>query len=189
MNSKRIRWLEQAYHRLRKDILPEAPPKVNIAFGFPSGGHLRLKNKTIGEHWSGFTDGSFISLHPTLGKDPVNMLAVLIHEMIHAAYPNDGHRGRFPKTAKRVGLVGKMTATVAGHALLSRLNDLSKKLGSFPPGSGDLVKTRKQTTRLIKLICSCGRILRASREEISRSHIICELCSKAYEPILNYERR
>lgn len=184
MNSTRIRWLEKAYQSLREELLPEAPEKINISFGFPSQGHLRSKYKTIGEHWSGFTDGSFISLHPLLGMDPVNMLAVLVHEMIHSAFPEDGHRGKFPKTAKRVGLVGKMTATVPGHDLLQRLNSLNIELGPFPPGSGDLVKTRKQSTRLIKLVCQCSRILRASRDEIKRGPVICSLCNGHYQPLL-----
>lgn len=75
--------------------------KINISFGFPSQGHMKSKNKTVGEHWSGFTEGSFISLHPLLGKDTVNMMAVLLHEMIHATSPNGWYRSRFSKTAKK----------------------------------------------------------------------------------------
>ena len=184
MNSHRIIWLENAYRELRNGLIPEAPERINITFGFPAIGHMRSKNKTIGEHWSGFSNGNFISLHPLLGKDPIKLLEVLLHEMIHSAYPLDGHRGNFPKVARRVGLIGKMTSTFSSPELLKRLNGLNKELGPFPNGHGDLSRVSKQRVRLIKLVCKCPRIIRASRTEIERGPILCQICSEEYSPIL-----
>lgn len=89
------------------------------------------------------------------------------------------------KQLKKVGHVGKMTATVPDHNLLERLNTLSRKLAPFPPGSGELINTRKQATRLIKVLCSYGLIFRASPEEVKRDYILHSLCNEPYEPILN----
>ncbi len=183
MNSDRIIWLEKAYNQIRKDLIPEAPKKINISYGFPAIGHLRSKNRIIGEHWSGFSNGKFISLHPLLGRDAMKLLEVLVHEMIHTAYPHDGHRGNFPKVAKRVGLIGKMTSTFAGPELKECLNDLLGKLGPFPEGHGDLIRRNKQRARLIKLVCECPRIIRTSRYEMLRGPIRCQLCGKEYKSI------
>ena len=113
-NSDRIAWLEQAYKVMREDFLPEAPERITIAFGFPSTGARKSKNRRLGEYADRFMQGypdhpvnsGLISLHPTIFNDPSRVLDVLLHEMIHAATPGEGHRGRFKTLAKRVGLAG-----------------------------------------------------------------------------------
>ena len=49
-NSERIAWLEQAYNLLRSELLPEAPERVTITFGFPSKGARPSRNQRIGEY-------------------------------------------------------------------------------------------------------------------------------------------
>jgi len=171
MNSRRVAWLEKAYRLLREELLPEAPERVTITFGFPSKGARPSRNQRIGEYAHFLKDceagPGLLTLHPTVFDKPARVLDVLLHEMIHAARPMDGHRGQFPKLAKRVGLVGKMTATVAGPELKAKLETwLRDRLPLMPNGHGDLSADRKrQSTRLRKYVCpSCGQIIRAATD-------------------------
>ncbi len=183
-NSGRIEWLEQAYRLLRKELLPEAPERISITFGFPSTGARKSKNQRLGEYAHQFLQGypdfpvnsGFISLHPTIFNDPSRVLDVLLHEMIHAVCPEAGHRGMFRTLARRVGLTGKMTATVAGPVLKEKLDSyLEDRLPHMPPGYGDLAPCRKkQTTRMRKYVCpECGQIIRAATDEL---YAFCGTC-------------
>jgi len=170
-NSERIAWLEQAYALLRSELLPEAPERVTITFGFPSKGARPSRNQRIGEYAHFLKDcdagPGLLTLHPTIFREPARVLDVLLHEMIHAACPNDGHRGKFPKLAKRVGLTGKMTATSAGPELKAKLESfLADRLPPMPNGHGDLSSQRKkQSTRMRKYVCpACGQIIRAATD-------------------------
>jgi hypothetical protein len=55
------------------------------------------------------------------GNDPLqNPAAVMAHEMIHVAYPQDQNHGPlFAATAKRIGLIGPAHATIAGPQFLA----------------------------------------------------------------------
>ena len=189
-NSGRIDWLEQAYRLLREELLPEAPERISITFGFPSTGARKSKNQRLGEYAHQFLQGypdypvnsGFISLHPTIFNNPSRVLDVLLHEMIHAAVPEDGHRGRFRKLAKRCGLTGRMTATVAGPELSAKFEGfLADRLPPMSPGYGDLAPARKkQTTRMLKYTCpSCGQIIRAANDNLNA---VCGYCDELYLP-------
>jgi len=183
-NSERIAWLEQAYALLRAELLPEAPERVTITFGFPSKGARPSRNQRIGEYAHFLKDcdagPGLLTLHPTIFREPARVLDVLLHEMIHAACPNDGHRGKFPKLAKRVGLTGKMTATVAGPELKATLEGfLADRLPPMPNGHGDLTSNRKkQSTRYRKYVCpACGQIIRAATDCLNA---VCDDCDAHY---------
>jgi hypothetical protein len=188
-NSERIDWLEQAYRLLREELLPEAPERISITFGFPSTGARKSKNQRLGEYAHRFMQGypdhpvnsGFISLHPTIFNNPSRVLDVLLHEMIHSACPEAGHKGMFRTLARRVGLTGKMTATVAGPELTTKLEGfLTDRLPPMPPGYGDIAPLRKkQSTRMRKYLCpECGQIIRAASDEL---YAICGHCAKRYE--------
>ena len=183
-NSERIAWLEQAYDLLRSELLPEAPERVTITFGFPSKGARPSRNQRIGEYAHFLKDcdagPGLLTLHPTIFREPARVLDVLLHEMIHAACPNDGHRGKFPKLAKRVGLTGKMTATVAGPELKATLAEfLADRLPPMPNGHGDISSQRKkQSTRMRKYVCpACGQIVRAATDCLNA---VCGDCDVHY---------
>lgn len=75
-----------------------------------------------------------MSVCPTQGE-PIRVLDILLHEMIHAAVGvEEGHKGRFKTVAKGLGLAGKMTATIAepGTELYTNLEMLAQKLGPYP---------------------------------------------------------
>lgn len=97
------------------------------------------------------------------------MLDILAHELIHALTPGHGHKGRFKQIAIRIGLEGKMTATIAGPKLKPRLDAIVKKIGKYPhaeltPGQRAAGSPKKQPIRLIKVKCQCGYTVRITRK-------------------------
>lgn len=157
-------------------------PKVRVSTGWPSTKALSRKNRRIGECWdkSASADGVFeIFISPCLDKvaEPSGVLATLVHECDHAAVGLEcGHKGAFKKLAKKLGLEGKMTATVAGEALLAEIKAWSEQLGDYPHAKLDLTKSprKKQSTRMIKCECGqCGFTVRTSRkwlDEVGAPH-------------------
>jgi hypothetical protein len=116
-------------------------------------------------------EATTIFVSPELvAEDPVKLLGVLVHELIHAADKGEsGHKGWFASTAKSLGLTGKMTATTVGNALEEKLSALAVELGPLPhkalsPTIGGGGKVGAQKNRQIKIECvECGYKLRGSK--------------------------
>lgn len=189
MNSDRVFWLERAYALLRTKYLPEAPKSATVTFGFTyQRAGKKNQGKAIGQYWNGLVETetreerNCIILHPYNFDDPIKVLATLLHEMIHAAVPDDGHRAPFSKLAKRVGLCKPWTATSAGPKLTEEFkNEILPVLGPIPSGHGDIneeEKRKKQTTRLRKWHCPCGQIVRVAKDDW---HAQCLDCGGQYE--------
>jgi hypothetical protein len=108
-----------------------------------------------------------IFLNPAM-RDVRRLMDVLVHEAIHAADDcKSGHKGFFRKTAKAVGLTGKMTSTCAGPELSTWIDDVLAKMPAFDYGSLDIDGRKKQSTRMIKVIClDCGYSLRTTQKWI-----------------------
>ena len=143
-------------------------PEVRLAVGFPSRWARGGKRLRLGECWPAAAAADGIAqayVTPLLG-DPVEILAVLVHELAHAATPGAGHRGPFKRLARELGLEGKMTATHAGSELAERLGVLADELGPLPHGALSASARKKQSTRMLKLTCPCGMLARASRGAI-----------------------
>jgi hypothetical protein len=85
------------------------------------------------------------------------------------------HRGPFPKAARAIGLEGKMTATVAGETLKTRLRGLIEQLGEYPHArliASNRPKT--QGTRMILLRCpDCGYQVRTTQKWIEVGLPVC----------------
>lgn len=152
----------------------EEIPTVQVSVGWP-GGRGR-KNSVIGQCWhpDAAKDGAaHVFISPVL-DEPVRVLDVLAHELVHAVDRNEsGHRGNFARIAKAIGLEGKMTATVAGVALAGRLAAIAETLGAYPHGAlvnlGDGADgPKKQGTRMLKVACpeGSGYIVRMTRKWI-----------------------
>lgn len=159
-------WLLAAVEGLR-DLFKQHGaeiPEVRVSVGFPGG---RSPRKAIGQYWppqacEDAVPQVFVS--PVL-NEPLRALDVLVHELVHAVHPEAGHKGAFAKLAKAVGLTGKMTATVAGPELTTRLNALSSELGAYPHAAINLQDRKKQGTRLNKAECSaCGYTCRVTKK-------------------------
>lgn len=148
-------------------------PKFRVSVGFPKSG----KN-AIGQCWTqgSSADGlNQLFIHPQLGDDIPFMVAVLIHEMIHAADNcENGHKGRFREIARGVGLEGKLTATVPGGSLRARITEALEGhgLGAYPHGvldtlAGSKAGPKPQKNRQRKVECyTCGYIARVSKKWI-----------------------
>lgn len=170
MSTTREQWLTAAVDALAPLYaeVGETLPEVRVSVGWPGG--RGAKNTVIGQCWhpEAASDGvAQLFISPVLA-DSTRVLDVLAHELIHALDRNaSGHRGRFAKVAKAIGLTGKMTATVAGEDLKARLDGIAEGLGEYPHaalkagGPG----TKKQTTRMLKVECqSSGYTLRTTRK-------------------------
>lgn len=155
------------------DVGHPLPAKYRISCGWPSRRALASsKGRSIGQCWSpeaskDATTEMFVS--PCL-DDAVEVGAVLVHELVHAAVGTQaGHKGAFRAVALQIGLEGKMTATHAGKELTERLNALVTKVGAYPHAELDQSKSpiKKQGTRLVKIVCpACGYTCRTTHKWI-----------------------
>lgn len=176
-------WLNRAAEALKLSLFAPAGyavPPVKISVGFPGGGSPR---KRIGEHWSPEASEDRVGsvfISPVV-SETAEALAVLVHEMVHAAVGNAaGHGPVFKRCALKVGLQGRMRSTVAGPELLNVFEGLVATIGPYPHSRLNLSKRpgKKQSTRLIKMSCpDCGYIVRASRASIETfGPVICPGC-------------
>lgn len=154
----REEWLHAAANVIREWFPEEfpVPEKIRLSVGFAKG----AKTNSIG--WCYRKSAAEDEIHqifvsPSL-TDTVEILAVLVHEMVHAATDGHGHDKVFGKVARALGLEGKLTATVAGEELAKDLKELATDLGDFPHGKLTHVKTfkGKHNKYQTKLVCqSC----------------------------------
>jgi len=156
------------------------PEKLRVSCGWPVGRALASptsKNRTIGQCWptslsADKTPEVFIS--PYL-DDAVLVAAVLVHELVHVVDDcQNGHGPVFKRIATAVGLEGKMTATVAGEPLAAKLAKLAEKIGKYPHASLDRSQIKKQSTRLIKVVCpECEYTVRTTAKWIEIGLPVC----------------
>lgn len=161
--STREAWLVAAVEELGAIFaeVGETLPAVRVSVGWP-GGNGR-KNAVIGQCWSTAASADKVAqlfVSPVL-DDAVRVLDVLAHELVHAIDDcQSGHKGRFAKIAKAIGLEGKMTATVAGDDLKVRLGAILDTLGAYPHAALAAAQgadgPKKQTTRQLKVECAEG---------------------------------
>jgi hypothetical protein len=160
-------------------------PAVRVSCGFPSGRALSRKKQAIGECWGKeiTVDGvPQIFCSPVL-KDPVEVLAVLIHEVVHAVVGAAAkHGSKFRKCALAVGLEGKMTATHAGENLNQDFRvTFIPALGLYPHAGlkPKMRPDKKQTTRMVKCECEkCGYAVRTSRKWLDEAGAVLCPCNK-----------
>lgn len=102
--------------------------------------------------------------------NPMEVAAVLAHELIHSAVGLEhGHKGEFKRVALEIGLEGKMTNTVAGDLFKSSMKKILEDAGPFPHAAldwnGKKSGPKKQTTRMKKTECQeCGYTVRVTEK-------------------------
>ena len=178
----REEWLGSLLEALRPTFAAAdkaLPERIRVSCGWPSSRALSKKQRRIGECWSvrASDDGTHeILVSPSLA-DPAEIAHVLVHELCHAACGTDcGHKGEFVRLARKLGLEGKPTATVAGKDLADRLNALTGKLPAYPHARLDAAHrpVKKQGTRMLKVECgSCGYVVRVARKWLDEGMPTC----------------
>jgi hypothetical protein len=161
--STREEWLVAAVAKL-SDLfaaIGETVPAVRVSVGWPGG--RGSKNAVIGQCWATAASADKVAqlfVSPVLA-DATRVLDVLSHELVHAIDDcQSGHKGRFTKVAKALGLEGKMTATVAGATLKAQLDEIAAELGAYPhaalANAQGAEGPKKQGTRMLKVECAQG---------------------------------
>lgn len=194
MSQTREAWLEAGIAALRP-VFHEAghtiPDNVKVTCGWPSKSALAKKKQRIGECWSDkASEGKVfeVFISPALA-DPVRVLDVLAHELVHATVGLEAKHGKeFKRCATAIGLEGRMTSTHAGEALEAKLRAMVKTLGDYPHAklqsmtNGD----KKQTTRLKKCECACcGYTVRVTAKWLDMGAPLCpnESCDDYRQPL------
>jgi hypothetical protein len=133
------------------------PTNTRVSCAFPGTRARARHTKRIGECWSdkASADNHFEIMVTPILADPVEVTAILIHELVHAAVGLEcGHRGNFRKVALGVGLAGKMTSTHAGAPLVAILESVIAEVGPYPHATLNASSRTKQGTRMIKVVCA-----------------------------------
>lgn len=176
----REQYLNEAMATLKPLFLSHGhsiPDNIRLSCGFARG-----SRKAIGQCFNEkLSKDSTIEIFicPTQ-SDTLRVLDIVAHELIHACYPTDGHKGMFRKCAKAIGLTGKMTATIATDKFNKWTQEnIIDVIGKYPHATVTDSK-KKQGTRLIKVSCdSCGYTVRISRKWLDHTNATdCHACNE-----------
>lgn len=171
VNSRdRHEWLEAAREWCSRAMVKggyEVPQNVRVSIGFTGSRHGK---KAIGACWypEAVSDGHhevFIGPHI---KDPVEIVGVVMHELIHVVAGQEAKHGpKFREIALKLGLEGKMTATVVSDGLREVIEGRFLAHHPYPAGMINVAMRKKQTTRLLKVACPhCGYTARTTAKWI-----------------------
>jgi hypothetical protein len=163
----REEWLQAAVDELRPEFAAHSlalPSLIRTACGFTSAGR---RGRVIGECWSPKASADAateILISPTL-DDGREVLAVLVHELIHAS-GIQGHVKAFGRAAQAMDLTGPNKATVPGPGFDARYAPILSFLGGYPHAKLMLSQDKpKQGTRMLKACCpSCGYTIRLTQK-------------------------
>lgn len=189
MNMTREEWLLQAIDILRtgfQAVDATIPEKVRVTCGWPSRGGRSEKAQVLGECWPPSCSGdghTEVFIAPTI-SNPVEALAILTHELVHAAVGcAEGHKGEFRTVAHAMGLIGKLTSTTAGDDLTKDLEAVADQLGKYPHAKLTPQKKPPQATRMLKFVCpKCGWAARTSQKWIDLGLPTCA-CGEGMEVV------
>ncbi len=172
-------WLQRAVDRSLRTYLAGwniIVPPIRIGVGFLSGGSRGgRQGETFPRARS--KDGKNEVLVRTTLKDPVSILEALTQELVVASF--DAQKNITKTVAFRDAMVKAVFLSNlrqsgrwhAGALLLSDLTDLAKALGDYPRSEGlnDTHPNGKQSTRMIKVLCRCGRRYGTTRKHLDSS--------------------
>lgn len=154
------------------------PANLRISVGFPPRGGTSLRKPIIGVcfYSDASDDQTFeIFISPTIG-DGLRAGDVLVHELCHAVLPKGTkHNRTFAKLARKMGLDGKPTATIASPELADDLRALIADLGDYPHAElHPMIERKKQKARMLKAACGeCGYTVRLSKQWLDVKTPIC----------------
>jgi hypothetical protein len=165
-HTTRESWLRAATDELRSDFKKlgySLPEKIRFAIAFTSTGK---RGHIPGECWhpEASDDQHYEVIIRADIAEPVEVLGVLMHELVHSLLPQAAKHGKeFRAVAHRIGLEGVMRHTKPTPLLKQRLQVIAANLGPLPHAKlnfrgGSDVPTRQQT-RHLKAECGakgCG---------------------------------
>jgi len=142
--------------------------RLRISVGWPRGRRGGIGSHACGECWPAdlSADGTNeIFISPEL-DDPLEVLALLAHHLIHACLADGtGHGTAFTRVSHALGLEGPSHATCAGDYFRSCAEGMLDRLGDYPHAALNDSARVKQTTRLLKCYCrSCGYTARITNK-------------------------
>ena len=154
----REQWLQAAVKELTAKVFKPAKlevPEVRVSVGWPGG--RGKKQGVVGQCFATSNADDKVAqifVSPAV-SDPLNVVATLTHELIHAIDDcASGHKGSFVRIAKVVGFLPEWTSSAnRNDELNDKLKAVVEKLGTFPHaalsgGEGPTV----QKTYMLKLI-------------------------------------
>src|SRR6202167_2672522 len=127
-HDSRESWLRSATAALRpysESCGFPVPENIRFAIAFPSTGR---RGARIGECWHSSTsdDPNFEIIIRADIADPVEVLGVLVHELIHAVLPADaGHGKLYKEAAIKIGLEVMMRQALPNRLLRPRLVEVA----------------------------------------------------------------
>jgi hypothetical protein len=171
-------YLTEAVNLLLDDVIMPAVealgysydrPKFRISVGFPPG-NRGGKAVAVCYKREVSTDGVNEIFVTPERDDPMQVLGDVAHEVIHAVDDcESGHQNFFAKVARKIGLEGKLTSTVAGADLLDVLAGYVDFLGAYPHHKMEIAKIKKDGTRQLKVKChECDMTFRTSQKWINK---------------------
>ena len=169
-------WLEALLAALRPLFSASGytlPDAIRVTCSWPTHGATAMRHRVVGQAFA--SSASVAGVHETFIspalEDPLEVAAVLVHELVHHAVGIPaGHGPKFRRCALAVGLVGPMRSTEAGDELRERLHALTARLGPYPHSQVLATSRRKQSTRMLKVECGgCGCIARMTRTWLEMS--------------------
>lgn len=176
--STREEWLEAGVADLASTILPGGVvlPKIKVSVGFPKG--HRGRGKAVGQCFmkeaSADAETFHIFISPTQ-EVVADVLGTLLHEVIHALTPGEGHRGGFSKLAAKVGFLKPWTSSVnKSEGLVEMLKAVEGRLLAYPHVGLNYAQVPKQTTRLRLYECIEGKKIRHAGDDLAAICLDCE---------------
>ncbi|CAK9253390.1 unnamed protein product [Sphagnum jensenii] len=140
--------------------------KIRLALSFTSAGK---RGHMAGECWHSDLSGDQhyeIYIRPDK-DDPVEVLGILVHELIHTLLPPTVKHGKpFRDIALLIGLQGKMRQTTPTLLLTEKLKTIASNLGNLPHAKLNFISSveapKKQAKKWLKAECgkSCGYSVR-----------------------------
>lgn len=157
----REQWLMAAVQELEPRFSEAGlsiPAKIKVSCGFGIG--ARGGKKILGQCFSpevSHSGNTEIFISPII-DDPLKVIGVLAHQLVHACIGNDkGHGEEFKRAGAAVGLWGNASEMLPGAEMHDDIMDNTLPiLGTYPHAALDDSKRKRQTTRLIKCVSASG---------------------------------
>lgn len=154
------------------------PEKIRFSCGWTSS------RKFAGECWSqkASKDGTFEIFISPVHDNSQDVVGILSHELCHVASGVERKHGHvFRECCRDVGLEGNPTSARPDKVLTSILEGFVKKLGPYPHAELTPSDRKKDTTRMIKLVCpGCGYTVRTTQKWIDKGLPYCDCQGSLY---------